>query len=373
MTDVFSHHRHAAGVQRADHAAAADQHVSSTWIPLMKVYRDAFARDDLYAAAATSVVIAAVTLVAVASGSCAWSRPRAFGEDDDELTARGVRRRRARSPTRRRSLLLGGALLPAAGRAGCSIAATKTPGRAVHHLRRSRPAQRRLLGQPRATCPRTATACSGCGWPTPRSTPASARCCPRCVSALAGYALAKYRFRGRNADLQPAARRRAGAGGRAGHPAVPAAGRRSGSPTPTGRCCCRASSARTASTWPASTPPRPSRTTLLEAGRIDGAGEWRIFRSVALPLMVPGAGDGLPVPVRRRSGTTSCCRSSCSATTRSSRSPSGSTRCSTGATPAGALHPRDHRRAAVDHPADRAVPDPAAVLADRPVSGAVKA
>lgn len=26
----------------------------------------------------------------------------------------------------------------------------------------------------------------------------------------------------------------------------------------------------------------------LEAGRIDGAGEWRIFRSVVLPLMVPG-------------------------------------------------------------------------------------
>ncbi len=27
---------------------------------------------------------------------------------------------------------------------------------------------------------------------------------------------------------------------------------------------------------------------LLEAGRIDGAGEWRLFRSVALPVMLPG-------------------------------------------------------------------------------------
>ncbi|MFC9243872.1 ABC transporter permease subunit [Streptomyces sp. NPDC057136] len=27
---------------------------------------------------------------------------------------------------------------------------------------------------------------------------------------------------------------------------------------------------------------------MLEAARIDGAGEWRIFRSVVFPLMVPG-------------------------------------------------------------------------------------
>ena len=27
---------------------------------------------------------------------------------------------------------------------------------------------------------------------------------------------------------------------------------------------------------------------LLEAGRIDGAGEWRMFRSIALPVMIPG-------------------------------------------------------------------------------------
>jgi multiple sugar transport system permease protein len=37
--------------------------ITSTWTPLMKVYYDAFAVDDIYSAAATSVVIAAVTLV----------------------------------------------------------------------------------------------------------------------------------------------------------------------------------------------------------------------------------------------------------------------------------------------------------------------
>ncbi len=37
--------------------------MSSTWSPLMKVYRDAFVQGDIYSAAATSVVIAAATLV----------------------------------------------------------------------------------------------------------------------------------------------------------------------------------------------------------------------------------------------------------------------------------------------------------------------
>ena len=37
--------------------------ISTTWTPLMKVYRDAFVRSDIYSAAATSVVIALVTLV----------------------------------------------------------------------------------------------------------------------------------------------------------------------------------------------------------------------------------------------------------------------------------------------------------------------
>ncbi|MFG2453988.1 carbohydrate ABC transporter permease [Streptomyces sp. NPDC048512] len=37
--------------------------VSTTWSPLMKVYRDAFGAGDIYAAAAEAVIIAAVTLV----------------------------------------------------------------------------------------------------------------------------------------------------------------------------------------------------------------------------------------------------------------------------------------------------------------------
>ncbi|MFF1867884.1 sugar ABC transporter permease [Streptomyces sp. CB03911] len=37
--------------------------MSSTWSPLMKVYRDAFVQGDIHSAAATSVVIAAATLV----------------------------------------------------------------------------------------------------------------------------------------------------------------------------------------------------------------------------------------------------------------------------------------------------------------------
>nr|WP_245566775.1 sugar ABC transporter permease [Jonesia quinghaiensis] len=37
--------------------------ISTTWSPLMKVYRDAFVRDDIYSAAATSIVIAAATFL----------------------------------------------------------------------------------------------------------------------------------------------------------------------------------------------------------------------------------------------------------------------------------------------------------------------
>jgi len=37
--------------------------ISSTWTPLMKIYRDAFAQNDIYSAAASSVLIALVTLV----------------------------------------------------------------------------------------------------------------------------------------------------------------------------------------------------------------------------------------------------------------------------------------------------------------------
>lgn len=37
--------------------------ISTTWTPLMKVYRDAFTRNDIYAAAATSVIIALATFI----------------------------------------------------------------------------------------------------------------------------------------------------------------------------------------------------------------------------------------------------------------------------------------------------------------------
>lgn len=37
--------------------------LSSTWSPLMKVYRDAFVQGDIHSAAATSVVVAVATLL----------------------------------------------------------------------------------------------------------------------------------------------------------------------------------------------------------------------------------------------------------------------------------------------------------------------
>jgi multiple sugar transport system permease protein len=36
--------------------------ISSTWVPLMKVYTDAFVNSDVYSAAATSVVLAVAAL-----------------------------------------------------------------------------------------------------------------------------------------------------------------------------------------------------------------------------------------------------------------------------------------------------------------------
>jgi multiple sugar transport system permease protein len=53
--------------------------ISSTWSPLMKVYRDAFVTGDLYSAAATSIVIAAVSIV-LSFGFLRVVRDRAFGE-----------------------------------------------------------------------------------------------------------------------------------------------------------------------------------------------------------------------------------------------------------------------------------------------------
>ncbi|MFC4057345.1 carbohydrate ABC transporter permease [Planomonospora corallina] len=53
--------------------------ISSTWSPLMKVYRDAFVTGDLYSAAATSIVIAGISLV-LSFGFLRVVRERAFGE-----------------------------------------------------------------------------------------------------------------------------------------------------------------------------------------------------------------------------------------------------------------------------------------------------
>jgi len=54
--------------------------ISSTWAPLMKVHRDAFTINDPYAAAATSVLIAAVTLV-LSFGFLRLVQHRAFGQE----------------------------------------------------------------------------------------------------------------------------------------------------------------------------------------------------------------------------------------------------------------------------------------------------
>ena len=55
--------------------------ISSTWTPLMKVYRDAFVTGDLYSAAATSIVIAGISLV-VSFGFLRAVRTRAFADEE---------------------------------------------------------------------------------------------------------------------------------------------------------------------------------------------------------------------------------------------------------------------------------------------------
>jgi multiple sugar transport system permease protein len=55
--------------------------ISSTWTPLMKIYRDAFAQNDLYSAAASSVLIAGITLV-VSFGFLRLVQRQAFGGED---------------------------------------------------------------------------------------------------------------------------------------------------------------------------------------------------------------------------------------------------------------------------------------------------
>jgi multiple sugar transport system permease protein len=55
--------------------------ISSTWAPLMKVYRDAFTRNDVYSAAATSVIIALATFI-VSFGFLKLVGNRAFNQED---------------------------------------------------------------------------------------------------------------------------------------------------------------------------------------------------------------------------------------------------------------------------------------------------
>ncbi|ASW53049.1 carbohydrate ABC transporter permease [Plantactinospora sp. KBS50] len=55
--------------------------ISTTWTPLMKVYRDAFTRNDVYSAAATSVVIAVATFV-LSFGFLKIVGSRAFNQED---------------------------------------------------------------------------------------------------------------------------------------------------------------------------------------------------------------------------------------------------------------------------------------------------
>jgi len=53
--------------------------INSAWTPLMKIYSDAFGQNDIYSAAATSVVIATITLV-LSFGFLRLVQRRAFGE-----------------------------------------------------------------------------------------------------------------------------------------------------------------------------------------------------------------------------------------------------------------------------------------------------
>ncbi|GAB4083679.1 sugar ABC transporter permease [Myceligenerans cantabricum] len=55
--------------------------ISTTWTPLMKVYRDAFTRGDLYSAAATSVIIAVATFV-LSFGFLRLVQSRAFSSEE---------------------------------------------------------------------------------------------------------------------------------------------------------------------------------------------------------------------------------------------------------------------------------------------------
>ena len=106
--------------------------------------------------------------------------------------------------------------------------------------------------------------------------------------------------------------------------------------------------------------------TLIEAARTDGASEWRIFWRVALPVMLPGHGHGVPVPVRRdlEQLPAAVHHAQRRRQVPADRRPVHPAQPRQHA--ARPLHADHHRSATVDRAADRAVPDPAAVLAGRP-------
>jgi multiple sugar transport system permease protein len=55
--------------------------LQSTWTPLMKIYTDAFVRNDIYTAAAASIVVACATLL-VSFGFLRLVQARAFSQED---------------------------------------------------------------------------------------------------------------------------------------------------------------------------------------------------------------------------------------------------------------------------------------------------
>jgi len=54
--------------------------ITSDWVPMMLVYRDAFVTNDLYGASASAIVITAVTMIA-SLGLLRLLRNRAFGNE----------------------------------------------------------------------------------------------------------------------------------------------------------------------------------------------------------------------------------------------------------------------------------------------------
>ncbi len=54
--------------------------ISSSWMPLMKVYNDAFVTNEIYSAAATSVLLAVASLL-ISLAVLSFLQARAFGED----------------------------------------------------------------------------------------------------------------------------------------------------------------------------------------------------------------------------------------------------------------------------------------------------